>query len=176
MKNLVGSPGNKEIWWNGCITDLRPLIGKSNVELEDALGFSRGAFGSGYWLYRLAEPLSLDDFDWLDRTKFSDGWQWRNLWTGRGWIYEAVPRKDLLRALFGKKLNYNEEAVDRALLKFKVGELEKINIGCAIGKIVKIFPKNRNGISYPDSEYWNIPQWKILGHVTRRFVLVGEKV
>jgi hypothetical protein len=112
----------------GYVTTLNSISGKSELEMERALGFRAGALKAGYAVYALAAPVSIDEFDWRDRTRYSGGWDVdssirfgsnpNTLW--------SVQRRDELRAALGKKRNYNERATDLAIEQILRGEVAKL--------------------------------------------------
>ena len=155
----------------GYVTNFASIAGKHSGELEQALGFSPGAFRHRYSVFSLAAPVSMNEFDWRDRTRYSGGWHAdptikfgsdpRAVW--------LVQRRDELRAALGKLHNYDEQGTDAAIEKILRGELAKLNIRTGPNRIVKVRPTERpNG--YPDSPFRNIPQWELT--VLKPFLLL----
>ena len=64
----------QEDYFSGYVTTYASVTGKSGFALEQVLGFYPGALGKGFLVYQLAEPVALGDFEWKDRTAYSDGW------------------------------------------------------------------------------------------------------
>jgi hypothetical protein len=157
--------------FKGYVTTAGSIGGKSNVELARALGFAPGSLNSGYEIYRLVEPVYVNEFDWRDRTRYSAGWhidptiRFGSDPNAR-W---AVQRRDELRAALGKQNNYNEKLTDAAIERILGAELQKLNVRSGPGAIVKLRPKNMPS-GFPDSPYRNIPQWEL--KVSKSFKLI----
>ena len=139
----------------GYVTTYRSIAGRSNQELELALGFQMGALDSGYVVYALCESVQAGEFEWKDRTSYSAGWHYDPS------IHEYVQRYDELRAQLGKQNNWSEAKTDRQLAVFLDQHRRRLNVRDGEDRIVKVYPLGRVG-SYPDSEDRNIPQWSLL--------------
>lgn len=146
----------------GYVTTFQSIAGKSPTELERTLGFSAGALQGGYDVFALKSPVSIDEFDWRDRTRYSAGWHADpTIKFGSNpstvWL---VQRRDELRAALGKLNNYDERATDAAITRMLTVELGKLNVRSGPGRIVKVEPRQRPA-GYPDSPYRDIPQWEL---------------
>src|SRR5688572_1986821 len=152
---------------SGCVTTLRSISGKSPNELEDALGFNRGALKAGYWVFRLAEAVGPSDFQWKDTTRYSNGWTYDpecNEWIQRA---DAV-RWDYLNRNNGEARKGDAEfdgfiRVQEHLVNVRTGWLQIVKVRA------KAFPSD-----YPDSHLKNIPQWSINGNRPKRFTLLFD--
>ncbi len=151
----------------GYVTTYASVAGRNHVELANVLGLGRGALNNGYKLYQLVESVGSGDFEWKDRTRYSDGWHFNPA------IDEYVQRVDELRAHLGKHHGYNESVVDSQLSMFRLDHLHKLNVRSGPERIVKVVPNDR-GIDYPDSEFRDIPQWKLKN--PKQFVFIGTSV
>lgn len=151
----------------GYVTTYRAVAGRNHADLEKALGLASGDLSNGYRVYQLADPVGPNDFEWKDRTRYSDGWRADRR------IGYYVRRTDELRADLGKKHGYDDAVVDKKLADFQATETKKLNVRSGPDRIVKIVP-NAKGTAYPDSPCGNIPQWKLV--VDKAFTLVGTSV
>jgi hypothetical protein len=152
---------------NGYVTTYSAVAGRSHAELEDVLGFAPGAFSNGLRAYQLSEPIGPNDFEWKDRTRYSGGWHFDPS------ITEYVQRADELRAHLGKQRGYEEVVVDRELAAFQLAQLKRLNVRSGPDRIVKVVP-NGKANSYPNSEFRNIPQWRLKSD--KQFIFIGTSV
>ena len=146
----------------GYVTTLGSIAGKSTLDLEKALGFNAGALKAGYTVYALVSFVTINEFDWRDRTRYSDGWHADptiRFGSNPGTVW-SVQRRDELRAALGKQNNYDESATDLAIERILRTELIKLNIRSGPNRIVKVVPR-QSPTGYPDSEFRNIPQWEL---------------
>ena len=159
----------------GYVTTLESVLGKTDYELEDTLGYRHGSLKHGFKLYILAQTVSAGEFTWRDRTRYSAGWH-RDPSIKFGDdpnVVWGVQRQDELRAALGRKLNYDEIAVDLEIDKLRQEDLLALNMRTGPRKIVKVRPlKTLGRDDYPDSILGNIPQWELT--VYKQFSLVGE--
>jgi hypothetical protein len=162
-----GSGSGVGIEMSGYVTVLSSVTGLGHAALGDALGFAVGTLSSGYRVYQLAAPIGPNDFEWKDRTRYSDGWR------GDATLGFKVRRIDELRAQFGKQHRYDEAAVDRRLAAFHAAQLEKLNVRSGPDRIVKIV-SNVKASSYPDSGTPDVPQWELKS--MKRFIFIGTSV
>lgn len=158
---------NPDLSTKGYVTTYSAVAGLNHAQLEDALGFATGVLATGYRVYELASPVGPNDFEWRDRTRYSDGWRYEHS------LGACVRRTDELRADLGKKHGYDDAVVDRALAAFKAAHAEKLNVRSGPQRIVKIVP-NLRGAEYPDSSYRDIPQWELT--VQKAFRFVGTSI
>jgi hypothetical protein len=147
----------------GYVTTYAAIAGKSASELEQSLGFHPGALTSGYLVYALSSPVAVGEFEWKDRTKYSDGWHYDLS------INEYVQRRDELRAHLGKSNNWDEVATDLQLARFMEEQRRRINVRAGSERIVKVKPKGTVA-NFPDSPFRSIPQWRL--NVIKTFRLV----
>ena len=94
--------------------------------------------------------------------RYSDGWHtdWSIRLPGApnaGW---GVQRADELRSALGKKLNYNEAAVDAEIAQIMARQVRSLNVRFGPERIVKVKPA-RDPAGFPDSGYRDIPQWRL---------------
>jgi hypothetical protein len=158
----------------GCVTTLESVLGKTDQELEAALGYKRGWLRPSFELYALAEPVLAGEFLWLDKTRYSAGWHADpSIDLGDGLIW-SVPRDAELRAAFGRKLNYDEKAVDQEIAKLREKDVERLNVRAGTKRIVKVVPQNHSSDpkDFPDAISGNTPQWQLT--VPKQFSLVGK--
>ena len=151
----------------GYVTTLESIVGKSAEDLEAALGFNRGALMPGYWVFRLAEMVDPQDFEWKDRTRYSDGWHYDAS------IDEYVQRRDELRAHIGKRNDYDERTTDAQLDDFMSEHSRRLNVRTGWAQIVKVVPKVRPS-AFPDSEARNVPQWTLRKDRAKAFTLLAD--
>jgi hypothetical protein len=159
----------------GYVTTLQSVLGKTDYELEDSLGYRHGSLKPGFEIYALAQTVDSGEFVWRDRTRYSAGWHRDpNIKFGDDPnVVWGVQRRDELRAALGRKLNYDEKAVDLEIDKLCQKDLLELNIRTGPGKIVKVRPLKKLGSNdYPDSILGNIPQWELT--VPKQFSLVGK--
>jgi hypothetical protein len=149
--------------FRGYVTMLQSLLNKPTDKLENILGFGAGTLELGYYVYQLVGEVTLADFDWKDRTTYSDGWHFDS------WVGEYVQRQDELRAHLGSKLRYNEQAVDSRLALFKMEQRDRLNVRTGPKRIVKVIPKDR-ATEFPDSTDRSTPQWRL--KVEKEFALL----
>ena len=157
--------------YKGYVTTLGSVSGKSDAELASALGFNAGSLRAGYEIYRLVDPVFINEFDWRDRTRYSAGWHIDPTirFGSSPNVQWGVQRRDELRAALGKQYNYNERLTDLAIERILSAELVKLNVRAGPGTIVKVRPKNSPS-DFPDSPYRNIPQWEL--KVYKSFILI----
>jgi hypothetical protein len=151
----------------GYVTTHRSVAGRSHAELANVLGLAPGALNNGYRVYQLDDYVGPGDFEWKDRTRYSDGWHFDRA------IAEYVQRADELRAHLGKRHAYNESVVDHELAVFWVDQLLKLRVRSGPDRIIKVVPDDE-GSAYPDSELRNIPQWKLKNR--KQFVFIGRNI
>ena len=132
-------------------------------DLERALGFNAGALKAGYSVYALISPIALGEFEWKDRTRYSDGWHFDPT------IGEYVQRADELRAALGKQNNWQEDATDRQIKILMEKQRECLNVRSGPNRIVKVSAKQKVA-SYPDSPFFDVPQWRLTA--PKAFVLL----
>ena len=158
----------------GYVTTLDSILGKTDYELEQLLGFSRGRLEPGYKVFSLSDTVYLRDFIWRDKTRYSAGWHGDpSIQFGSDPnVVWGVQRWDELRAALGRKLNYDEKAVDSEIAKIMERRLEELNVRTGDRKIVKVVPLQKEPDGYPDSESGNIPQWELI--VPKHFTFIGE--
>jgi len=161
--------GNRQIGvlesFCGYVTTMRSIVGKSASELESALGFGPGTLNGGYYVFALNGPVFAADFEWKDRTMYSDGWHFDRT------IGEYVQRQDELRAHLGKLNNYDEQRTDAKLGELLQVQIERLNVRHGPERIVKVLPKSKP-TEYPDSPHRSIPQWRL--RVAKPFVRLAD--
>jgi hypothetical protein len=140
--------------FRGYVTTLSSVTGRRTSQLEQALGFAPGSLSAGYFVYALAEPIGSADFEWKDRTTYSDGWHYDPT------IGEYVQRQDELRAHWGKVHNYNEPATDAKLGEIMAPHIRRLNARAGPERVVKVLPKGPIS-AFPDSPLRGVPQWKL---------------
>jgi hypothetical protein len=157
----------------GYVTTLDSILGKTDYEMEQALGFSQGALKSGYKVYALTEPVSASEFYWRDKTRYSGGWRADPSvkFGSDPNVVWGVQRQDELRAALGKKLNYDEKAVDAVMDGVLRESLTDLNQRTGPRRIVKVVP-NKSPDGYPDARSGNIPQWELV--VKKQFTLMSD--
>jgi hypothetical protein len=138
----------------GYVTTMASIVGRTAPELERSLGFGDGSLADGFLVYALDDPVAVDDFEWKDRTTYSDGWHYD--WT----IDEYVQRRDELRAHLGKQHDYDEAKTDAELLAFMRAQADRLNVRAGPERIVKVLAKGRIA-DFPDSRLRNVPQWRL---------------
>jgi hypothetical protein len=146
-------------WW--------AIAGKSADHLEDVLGFGRRTLADGYRVYRLAEPVELGDFQWLDTTRYSGGWELDPT------INEFVQRADALRWTLYKKSGFNAKEADAGFDGFMGAQQQRLNVRSGWAFIVKVVPNTPLHI-YPDSVATRIPQWTLRHDRKKRFTLMFD--
>jgi hypothetical protein len=139
--------------FKGYVTILAAVRGKRPREIEQALGFSPGMLSDGYFIYELISPVTAADFEWKDRTKYSDGWHFDRS------IEEYVQRSDQLRFQLWKRSGWDEKVSEVELRRFMEDQQRRLNVRVGSERIVKIVPRRRG--TFPDSDVRNIPQWKL---------------
>jgi hypothetical protein len=149
----------------GYVTTLDSVARRGSVELARALGFAPGALMGGYVVYALADPVALPDFEWKDRTSYSDGWHFDPR------IGEYVQRQDELRAHWGKRSGYDESATDARLREIMAGHVRRLNVRHGPERIVKVLARGPVS-AFPDSPLRGIPQWKL--RVRKSFTRLAE--
>jgi len=139
----------------GYVTTLQSVLGKTDYELEDSLGYRHGSLKPGFEIYALAQTVNIGEFVWRDKTRYSAGWHGDpSIKFGDDPnVVWGVQRQDELRAALGRKLNYDEKTVDLEIDKLR--HLKKLGTD-----------------DYPDSISGNIPQWELT--VPKQFSLVGK--
>lgn len=147
----------------GYVTTYAAIAGSSLRDLEQRLGFQPGALADGYCIYALTSPVAADEFDWKDRTRYSDGWHYDPS------IDEYVQRRDELRAHLGKSNSWDEAATDRQLERFMQEQQRRLNVRSGPDRIVKVRPKGLVA-NFPDSPFRNVPQWRLTVAKTFRLV------
>jgi len=157
---------------SGDVTTYVSVAGFRAIDLEQRIGFRHGRLAQGYAVYELEQMVRVGEFIWGDHTRFSGAWQsLREL--DRGEVFERdldeyAQRIDLVRAELGKRLHYNERAVDAELALFQRQEAAKLNVRTGPNRIVKlrpVVPDDRSiarHIQYPNALLRGVPQWKIL--------------
>ena len=158
----------------GYVTTLESILGKTDCELEQSLGFSSGRLKHGYKVYALSDKVYTGEFIWRDKTRYSAGWHGdpsikfgsdpNLVWCAQRW--------DELRAALGRKLNYDESAVDREMAQIMERSLIDLNVRTGARKIVKVVPEEKEPDGYPDAESGNVPQWELV--VRKHFTLIGR--
>ena len=138
----------------GYVTTLSSIAGKTAGELERVLGLGAPSLASGFYVYALAEDVGVDDFEWKDRTAYSDGWHFDPM------VGEFVQRGDELRANWGKVNQYDEAKTDAILAALMRRQVVRLNVRVGPERIVKVISR-QVVLSYPDSPYRNVPQWKL---------------
>lgn len=168
-----GKLGNASIGADGCVTTLRGLRRKSPAALEDALGYKRGMLAGGYLLYALDESVAVHEFDWLDTTRYSGGWQSlaRHNVEDR-FKSEHAQRWDVRRFALAQRYDFDEAKTDQALRQFQQEQCLRLNERLGQDRIVKVFALAPRSREYPDSGHWNIPQWRL--RTMKRFRLLGK--
>ena len=149
----------------GYVTTLSAVSNCPVPELEAKLGFQPGGLKDGYYVYALMAPVLMPDFEWKDRTSYSDGWHFDPA------IGEYVQRQDELRAHLGKQHAYNEKTTDRAIAGIMQLQLARLNVRSGPERIVKVLAATRI-LDFPDSPYRNISQWKL--KVPKSFVRLAH--
>ncbi len=158
----------------GYVTTLESILGKTGSELEQSLGYSAGRFSKGYNVYALTDTVHTGDFVWRDKTRYSAGWHPDSsiqFGSDPNAVW-SVQRRDELRAALGRKLNYDEKAVDSEIAKIMERRLAELNVRSGPKKIVKVVPLEKEPDGYPDAESGNIPQWELI--VDKQFTFIGE--
>jgi hypothetical protein len=149
----------------GYVTTFESVQNKNRKELEDVLGFSRGALAVGYRLYELDDKVEVGEFEWCDQTLFSGGWHFDRS------IKEFVQRQDEQRWKFMKKNDFYEPKAEKDFSTFMAGEKAKLDVRSGPKRIVKVRRNPAAGNpEFPDSRFHDIPQWKL--RVEKRFKLV----
>jgi hypothetical protein len=158
----------------GYVTTLNSILGKTDYQLEQLLGFSRGRLEPGYKVFSLSDTVYSRDFIWRDKTRYSAGWHGDpSIQFGSDPnVVWGVQRWDELRASLGRKLNYDERAVDSEIAKIMERSLEELNVRTGDRRIVKVVPLQKEPDGYPDAESGNIPQWELI--VPMHFTFIGE--
>jgi hypothetical protein len=149
----------------GYVTTLASISGRTADQLELALGLGAGSLAAGFYVFALAEPVGLGDFEWKDRTTYSDGWHFDSS------IGEYVQRRDELRAHLGKLHSYNEASTDRKIRELMEVQLKRLNVRVGPQRIIKVLSKGRVA-TFPDSPHRNVPQWKLV--VPKLFTRVAD--
>lgn len=158
-------------FFKGYVTQLSFVQDKSAAYLEAALGYNRGALASGYKVFALQNVVRSDEFEWKDRTRYSDGWHADpsiRLGQNEKTVW-SVQRADELRYALYKRHGYNERAASQEMDSIMSRELVKLNVRSGPNRIVKLRP-NSHPSSYPESEFRSIPQWRLT--VQKEFVLL----
>ena len=151
----------------GYVTTLGSIAGRPSEELEDVLGFNRGALKAGYRVYRLAELIAPGDFEWKDRTRYADGWHYDST------IGEYVQRQDERRWSFRKRSDYDGNKGDAEFDGFIREQRRLLNVRTGWAQIVKVVP-NVRPTGFPDSEARNVPQWYIDRKRPKAFTLLFD--
>ena len=138
----------------GYVTTMSSIAGKTAGELERALGLGSPSLASGFYVYALAESVGMDDFEWKDRTAYSDGWHFDPI------IGEFVQRRDELRAHWGKVNQYDEAKTDAKLADLMRQQVVRLNVRLGPERIVKVISR-QEVLSFPDSPFRTVPQWKL---------------
>jgi len=153
----------------GYVTTFQSVTGKAPAELEQVLGFSPGTLRGGYDTFALFDPVSINEFDWRDRTRYSGGWHSDptvKFGSDPSTVW-LVQRRDELRAALGKLNNYDERATDAAIFRIMSAEMAKLNVRSGPGRIVRVEPRQRQP-GFPDSPFRSIPQWEL--KVLKKFI------
>jgi hypothetical protein len=152
---------------SGCVTVWSAIAGKSPEMIERVLGYNHFTLRGGFRVYRLAEMVAPNDFEWLDTTRHSAGWHYDPE------INEYVQRQDEQRWDLFAQSNYDTDHGDRAFNGFMGQEQQKLNVRTGWAQIVKVVPKGR-ATGFPDSEIPHIPQWRISARRPKSFVLLCD--
>lgn len=156
---MHGKIGDYELASGGCVTTDASIRGFSARETEARLGFSPGHLSGGFCVYALIGHVDLDDFRWLDRTRFEGGW--RIDWESG----ESVQRDDQMRFHFFRKSGFNAPAAEALFTAYMRKHAAQLNIRVGPNRIVKVWPirhvKARAGKEYFNSQSLDIPQWTL---------------
>jgi hypothetical protein len=144
----------RQMHMKGYVTTHDSIAGRSARDLEQALGFQIGSLNAGYHVYELSGAVALGEFEWKDRTSYSDGWHFDPT------IQEYVQRPDELRAHLGKANGWDEAATDRKIEQFMRQQCLMLNQRSGPSRIVKIVARGKIA-GFPDAPYRNIRQWKL---------------
>ncbi|WP_189050198.1 hypothetical protein [Aliidongia dinghuensis] len=136
----------------GYVTTLSSILNKSPEEIEDTIGYGRGALKKGYTLYRLVSPVALPHFKWRGVTRDSAGF------TFDAQSGEFVLCEFLLREEFAKKYNYDDAKIDGAIKRFMIGQAWRVNVRDGGDLIVKIVPNDQVTDFPPGGD---APQWEL---------------
>jgi hypothetical protein len=159
------SPYDRFVFLRGYVTTYAAVAGRSSTVLERALGLGPGSLRAGYAVYELSAYVYSKEFEWKDRTMFSDGWHEDPS------INEYVQRFDELRAHYGKRNNWSETATDAQLRRFLALQQSRLNVRVGASRIVKVVT-TAPVLSFPDSPLRDIPQWRLT--VRKPFRLVAN--
>jgi len=114
-------------------------------------------------IYALVAPVAIGEFEWKDRTRYSDGWHYDPS------INEYVQRRDELRAHLGRLNSWDEAATDRQLDQFMEQQRGRLNVRGGPDYIRQGETK-RAGRAFPDYSFRNVAQWQLA--VVKAFRLV----
>jgi hypothetical protein len=155
----------------GCVTTRQSVVGKTDFELEYTLGYRHGSLRAGYALYALAEEVKENEFYWLDRTRYSNGWHGDDTVIFRG-VKMCVQRADERRDALHRRFNYDDAQVEAELAKLRQSDVIKLKCRSGPKQIVKLFPFTELGKDdYPDADVLDVPQWQLT--VPKHFTLIG---
>jgi hypothetical protein len=102
--------------YKGYVTTLGSVSGKGDAELERTLGFNAGSLKAGFDIYRLLDPVAINEFDWRDRTRYSAGWHIDPTipFGSNPNVRWAVQRRDELRAALERdEFSLNRFGIER---------------------------------------------------------------
>ena len=153
----------------GDITLLPAIAGHLPDAVERRLGFHRGRLSEGYCVLILLDPVTISDFSWGDRTRYSGGTQAVEVVfdsNPKTKLSFAVPRLDIVR---GNSLvqNANDDIADKAVNELLRQSSHRINAGVANKSVIKVIPNIPHNddmphhLQYPDADAGNVPQWKL---------------
>ena len=151
---MVGPAPSPTVNTAGYVTTWSAIAGKGAEALEEALGFAPASLSAGFAVYTLLEPVRAEEFEWKDRTAYSNGWHYDAS------IAEYVQRRDELRAHFGRRTGWDEVASDEQLTLFMDRQLRRLNVRVGSERIVKLRPLMAVS-HYPDSPLRRVPQWRL---------------
>ena len=157
---------------DGCVTTLESVLGKTDFELENTLGFEGGYLRAGFRLWALADKVEAGEFRWLDKTRFAGGWH-----VDRSVIFDGqimlVQRQDELREALDRRFNHDQKKVEGVLNDMAKKDLAALNVRSGPKMIVKVVSLLQGKkTSYPDVLSGNIPQWRLTAK--KEFMLMGE--
>lgn len=140
--------------FNGYVTTMASIAGKSFGDLERSLGFGPSSLADGFYVYALVDIIGMSDFEWKDQTAYSDGWHFDPT------IGEFVQRQDELRAQLGKLNQYNEAQTDEKIRAIMMRQLAQLNVRVGPERIIKVVAKQVMNL-FPPSDFRRIPQWRL---------------
>jgi hypothetical protein len=147
----------------GYVTTVESIRGRTNFELEQALGFGEGTLAPGFDVYRLVEPVYKGDFVWRDKTRYSAGWHADPSvkFGPDSSVVWCVQRQDELRWALAKRHNFDDHAIDVEVQTIMLTSLDELNQRSGPKMIVKVKPRVPRGL-YPNARAGNIPQWELV--------------